>query len=192
MAEDTTALLRQLEIEEADFFGYSNGAGIAIQIAIRHPDLVRKLVAAGGTCYRPDGFYPEILATIDQLTPEALAGSEFEKAYARTAPNPDNWPALIAKIRQLDAGFRGWPPEDIQAIAAPTLVMIGDSDIVRPEHAVEMFRLLGGGVPGDLVGLPRSPLAVLPGTTHVGFVDRADWLISMATEFLDAPMPEAA
>jgi hypothetical protein len=67
------------------------------------------------------------------------------------------------------------------------LLIIGDSDIVRPEHTVEMFRLLGGGVVGDLVGLPRSWLAVLPGTTHVTLVDRAEWLISMITEFLDAP-----
>ena len=68
--------------------------------------------------------------------------------------------------------------------------MIGDSDIVRPEHTAEMFRLLGGGVPGDLYGLPRSWLAVLPGTTHVTLMERADWLVSMITEFLDAPMPE--
>jgi pimeloyl-ACP methyl ester carboxylesterase len=95
-------------------------------------------------------------------------------------------------MQELDAGWKGWSPEDIQAIAAPTLVIIGDSDIVRPEHAVELFRLLGGGVPGDLAGLPRSQLAVLPGATHVGLVDRADWLISMVTEFLDAPMPAAA
>jgi len=76
------------------------------------------------------------------------------------------------------------------SVKAPTLLIIGDSDIVRPEHVVEMFRLLGGGVVGDLVGLPRSQLAVLPGTTHVTLVDRAEWLASMITAFLDAPMPE--
>jgi pimeloyl-ACP methyl ester carboxylesterase len=58
----------------------------------------------------------------------------------------------------------GWPPEAVQSIEAPALIIIGDSDVVRPEHAVELFRLLGGGVPGDLAGLPRSQLAVLPGT----------------------------
>ncbi len=81
--------------------------------------------------------------------------------------------------------------EAIQSIKAPTLIIIGDSDIVRPEHAVEMFRLLGGGVAGDVTGLPNSQLAVLPGTTHVTLVDRADWLLSMITAFLDAPMPQA-
>jgi hypothetical protein len=68
-------------------------------------------------------------------------------------------------------------------------LIIGDSDIVRPEHAVETFRLLGGGVIGDLVGLPRSRLAILPGTTHITLVHRGDWLASMLADFLDAPEP---
>jgi hypothetical protein len=63
--------------------------------------------------------------------------------------------------------------------------MIGDSDIVRPEHTVEMFRLLGGGVVGDIVGLPQSWLAVLPGTSHVGLLERVEWLRSMVDDFLD-------
>jgi pimeloyl-ACP methyl ester carboxylesterase len=91
----------------------------------------------------------------------------------------------------MDREVRDLPAEAIEAIKAPTLLIIGDSDIVRPEHAVEMFRLLGGGVMGDLAGLPSSQLAVLPGTTHVTLVDHADWLVSMITAFLDAPMPDA-
>jgi hypothetical protein len=63
---------------------------------------------------------------------------------------------------------------------------------VRPDHVAELFQLLGGGVPGDFVGLPKAQLAVLPGTTHVGVIQRTDWLLSMITEFLDAPMPEDA
>ncbi len=78
-----------------------------------------------------------------------------------------------------------------RSIEAPTLLIIADSDVVCPEHAVEMFRLLGGGVAGDLAGLPNSQLAVLPGTTHVTLVNRADWLLLMISEFLDAPMPQA-
>jgi len=85
---------------------------------------------------------------------------------------------------------KGFTPENLQSIEAPTLLMIGDADVVRPEQTVEMFRLLGGGVPGDLVGLPRSRLAVLPGTTHVTLVHCPDWLLSMITEFLAEPMPK--
>jgi pimeloyl-ACP methyl ester carboxylesterase len=183
MADDTAALLRQLGIEQADFFGYSMGGGIALQIAIRHPDLGRRLVVAAAN-YDPAGYYPEVLEGIQDLKPEDFAGSPWLEAYARVAPNPEDWPAL------LDLWFEGWPREDIASIAAPALVIVGDSDVVRPEHAVEMFRLLGGGVPGDLAGPPRSRLAVLPGTTHVTLVDRADWLTAMVTEFLDAPMPK--
>ncbi len=91
----------------------------------------------------------------------------------------------------MDRGIQDIPAETIRAIEAPTLLVIGDSDIVRPEHAVEMFRLLGGGVMGDLAGLPKSRLAILPGTTHATLVERGVWLVSMITDFLDAPVPEA-
>lgn len=141
--------------------------------------------------YSRDGFYPGICGGIENLKLEGFAGSAWQMAYARTAPNPGHWPTLIGKVQQLDRAFEGWPPEDIQSIKAPTLVMIGDSDVVRPEHVVELFRLLGGGVAGDLAGLPSSQLAVLPGTTHVTLVDRVDWLLSMIAAFLDAPMPKA-
>jgi pimeloyl-ACP methyl ester carboxylesterase len=189
MAADTVALLWHIGIENADFFGYSMGAGIALQIAIQHPDLVRKLVVAS-PAYSRDGFHPGLLEVIENLKPEDLAGSPFQEEYARIAPNPDDWPTLIAKVKQQDRELQEWPPEAIRSIKAPTMVVIGDSDVVRPEHAVEMFRLLGGGVAGDVAGLPNSQLAVLPGTTHVTLVDRADWLLSMIAAFLDAPMPD--
>ena len=125
-----------------------------------------------------------------RTTRKDFAGSPWHEGYARVAPNPGDWPALIAKVVQLVGAFEGWPREDLQAIEAPALVIVADSDVVRPEHVVELFRL-GGGVPGDLGGLPRSRLAVLPGTTHVSLMDRADWLTPMIEEFLDAPTPEA-
>ena len=195
MADDTAALLRHLGIEQADVFGFSMGGGVALQVAIRHPEVVRKLVVASAS-YTSDGMHPELLEMIPTLTPEVFAESPIEEAYLRTAPNPDDFPTLVAKLKQLDMEPFAWPPEDIRGIAAPTLLIIGDSDAIRLEHAVALFRLLGGGVMGDLAGLPKSQLAVLPGTTHFvppgsGVLDRADWLTSMIGEFLDAPMPEA-
>lgn len=190
MAEDTIALLHQLTVETADFFGYSLGSEIALEIAMRHPNLVRKLVLAS-PAYRRDGVYSEIWEGIEASRVEDLDGSVFQAAFASTAPKPQDWPTLIAKNKQHDREFAGWSPEEIQAIKAPTLLIIGDSDIVRPEHAVELFRLLGGGVIGDVAGLPSAQLAVLPGTTHLTLVDRAEWLVSMITAFLDAPVAEA-
>ena len=108
------------------------------------------------------------------------------------APDPDAFATLFAKKTQMDRGIQDIPAEAIRAIAAPTLLIIGDSDLVRPEHAVEMFRLLGGGVFGDTpAGLPNSQLAILPGTSHVTVVARRDLLLAIIPPFLDAPMPAA-
>jgi pimeloyl-ACP methyl ester carboxylesterase len=190
MADDTVAALQKLGIEEADIFGYSMGAGVALQIAIRHPEVVRKLVLASVT-YNKSGLHPGLMEGLAEMKPEMMFGSPWHEEYMRIAPNPEDFATLFAKKTQMDREVRDLPAEAIEAIKAPTLLIIGDSDIVRPEHAVEMFRLLGGGVMGDLAGLPNSQLAVLPGTTHVTLVERDDWLVSMITAFLDAPMPDA-
>jgi pimeloyl-ACP methyl ester carboxylesterase len=191
LADDVAALLDHLAIAQADIVGYSMGGITGLQLAIRHPELVRKLVAVSPN-YRSDGYYPELLAGLQQLTPEIFAGTPEEAAYLRHAPHPEDFPVLVQKQKVLPQEF-AWPEEDVAAIAAPTLVVIGDADVVRPEHAVALFRLLGGGVPGGLVSLPSSQLAILPGITHGTIVlDRTDELVAMIEAFLAAPMPDAA
>jgi pimeloyl-ACP methyl ester carboxylesterase len=190
MADDVAALLRHLGIAQADVVGYSMGGGAAIQLAIRHPALVRKLVAASAS-FNSNGFHPGVLDMISKLTPDVFIGTSWHDAYLRAAPNPNDFPRLVEKITHLDGEVQDWPADDIRGIKAPTMVIIGDSDGITPEHAVEMFRLLGGGVMGDLAGLPPSRLAVFPGTTHVGVIGRVDWLASMVPDFLDEPLPEA-
>jgi len=191
MADDTAAALRDLGIEEADIFGYSMGASVALHLAIRHPDVVRKLVLASVT-YNLSGIHPGLMEGLAEMKPEMMFGSPWHEEYTRIAPNPENFATLFAKKTQMDRNIKDVPAEVIQSIKAPTLLIIGDSDLVRPEHAVEMFRLLGGGVFGDTpAGLPNSQLAVLPGTSHVTLVHRADLLLSIIPPFLDAPMPEA-
>jgi pimeloyl-ACP methyl ester carboxylesterase len=190
MADDTVAALNQLGVENADFFGFSMGAGIALQIVIRHPEVVRKLVLASVT-YNESGVHPGLMDGLAEMKPEMMYGSPWHEEYMRIAPHPEDFATLFAKKTQMDREIQDLPAEAIEAIDAPTLLIIGDSDIVRPEHAVEMFRLLGGGVMGDLAGLPASQLAVLPGTTHATLPERGEWLASMIGEFLDAPMPEA-
>lgn len=190
LADDTAAVMRHLGIGNADVYGYSLGGGVALQLAIRHPELVRKLVSVSAS-HTSDGLYPEVLAAIEQITPEVFDGTPWREAYDRTAPHPEAFPALVAKLTQLDKTPFAWPSEAVRAITAPTLIIIGDSDGTRPEHAVAMFRLRGGGVFGDVAGLPAAQLAVLPGTTHVGMLDRADWLLAMVPPFLDAPLPQS-
>jgi pimeloyl-ACP methyl ester carboxylesterase len=191
MADDTAALMRTLEIQPADVFGYSMGGGVALQLAIRHPGAVRKLIVASAS-FTSDGMHPVALDMFPSITPELFAGSPIEQAYLQTAPNPGEFPKLVEKLTQLDTTPFAWSQQEIANIAAPTLIVLGDSDGVRLEHAVELFRLLGGGVMGDLQGLPTSQLAVFPGTAHYvpsgfGLLDRAEWLLAMIVPFLDGP-----
>lgn len=190
MADDTAALLQQLGIPQADLFGFSMGAGIALQLAMRHPDVVHKLVLASVT-YNSNGLYPELATGFEEMRPEDLVGSPFHEAYSRVAPQPQDWPRLFSKVNQLDRMPQDWPAHVIASIQAPTLIMIGDSDLVRPEHAVELFRLLGGGVAGDVVGLPRAQLAVLPGTMHITLMERSEWFLPMVLQFLDTPLSDS-
>jgi pimeloyl-ACP methyl ester carboxylesterase len=192
MAEDVAAALKKMGIESADVFGYSTGAAVALRVAIGHPDLVRKLVVASVT-YTLDGVHPGLMEGLGEMKPEMMFGSPWHDEYMRIAPKPEDFATLFAKKTQMDKEIQDLPAGAIQAIKAPTLLIIGDSDLVRPEHAVEMFRLLGGGVFGDTpAGLPNSQLAVLPGTSHVSVVHRADLLLAIIPPFLDAPMPERA
>jgi pimeloyl-ACP methyl ester carboxylesterase len=190
LADDVAAAIRYLGIERADLFGYSMGAAVALHVVIRHPEVVRKLVLASAS-YNLGGIHPGLMDGFGEMRPEMLYGSPWHEEYMQIAPHPENFNILFEKKTQMDRGTKDVPDETIRAIKSPTLLIIGDSDLIRPEHAVEFFRLLGGGVFGDMPpGLPNSRLAVLPGTSHVTLLDRATWIVPMVSEFLDAPISE--
>jgi pimeloyl-ACP methyl ester carboxylesterase len=191
MADDTAALLEHLGVESADVVGYSMGGTTALELAIRHPERVRSMVLMS-TQFSPDGMYPESLAAVASMSAGAFTGSGLPESYSAVAPDPNGWPGLVERVQDLVAGFQGIPTEQIQSITAPTMVVVGDADEIRPEHAVELFRLLGGGVPGDtLMELPPDRLAVLPGTTHVGVAMSAPgWLVPTIAPFLAQGTPE--
>ncbi len=153
MADDTAALARDLDVEQADVVGFSMGGGAALQLAIRHPALVRRLVVISAG-FRSDAMLPEARALFPSITPEMFAGGPREEEYRRLAPDPGGFPALVEKLKTLHTTDFAWPEEDIRGIAAPTLIVLGDSDVCL-EHAVELFRLRN-----------ESQLAVLPGTSH--------------------------
>jgi pimeloyl-ACP methyl ester carboxylesterase len=184
MAGDVAALLEALEIARARLVGYSMGGAVGLELALERPELIERLVFAGGASFDPDGEYPELQASFESFDPHELDGSRWHEAYRQVAPDPDGWTSLVVKLNELDRSGHSWSRERLAGMRAPTLLINGDSDIVRPEHVVEMFRLLGGGVPGNLVGMPQSQLALLPGTTHEGVLDRVDWLSSMILAFL--------
>jgi len=193
MADDAAALILELGMAPADVVGYSMGAGIGLQLAIRHPEAVRRLVVISGS-YRHDGMQPEGLAMFPTITPEMFAGSPREAEYQRLSPHPERFPELVGKLATLHATPFAWDDDDVRGYPAPTLIVVGDSDLVTVEHAAVLYRLRGGGGFGDLSGLPAAQLAVLPGTTHLippgaGVLDRGEWLLPMIRSFLDAEPP---
>jgi pimeloyl-ACP methyl ester carboxylesterase len=196
MADDVAALIQHLHLERADLFGFSLGGGVALQTAIPHPDVVRKLVLAS-TPFKRDGWYPEQLAVMRATSVEDFAQTPLPDEYRKVSPRPEAWPTVVAKVRELITSDYDWA-EDVAALKIPVLLLVGDSDGLRLEHAVELFGLLGGGKgDGDMGGLPASALAILPATTHVGWappyhgiMTRTQLLVPIITEFLDAPMDD--
>ena len=170
MAEDIAALIKHLKLDRPDVMGYSLGGGVALFIAIRHPDLVGRLVVVS-TPFRRNAFYPDILSQQGQVgaeAAEAMKQTPMYQLYASLAPRPEDWPRLLQKIGDSMAEDFDLSNE-IRGIKATVLVVAGDADIFPPAHAVELFGLLGGGKRDggwDGSGRPKSRLAILPGVTH--------------------------
>lgn len=172
-ADDTAALLKHLKVEQADLFGFSNGGTIALQVAIRHPEVVRKLVVASAF-YSREGGEPAFWEFMKTATLENMP-QELQQEYLKVAPHPENLRMFHDKAAQRMRDFKDIPDESMRGILAPTLVVAGDADVVRPEHAVATFRIL-----------PHSKLAIVPNADH-GLLDtHAELLIPMIESFLDA------
>jgi pimeloyl-ACP methyl ester carboxylesterase len=189
LASDVVALLEHLGVAQADVFGFSVGGAVALHLAIRHPELVRKAIVSS-VSFRRDGDRPENSEAVGSMTVDMIAGTPMEQAYKEKSPHPERLQALLDKLGGFDADFGGWSDEDIRSIAAPTLMTVGDCDAVKLEHAVRFLQLRGGDVNGDFVGVPSSQLAVFPGTTHFFGMARTGLVLDVVQTFLDAPMPE--
>jgi pimeloyl-ACP methyl ester carboxylesterase len=186
MADDVSGLLMHLKIDSADILGYSMGGGVAFQVAVRHPEQVRRLVVLSGT-YTHDGWWPEVEAMYSTFTADMFKGTAIQKQYDSLGNDPALFTEYVKKVISIDLKPYDWS-KDVKKIQAPIFMAIGDADGVRYEHALELFRAKGGGKMGDLHGLPKSRLAIIPGTTHIGMMHRTDWLIPMITDFLDSDL----
>jgi len=186
MADDVSGLLKHLKIDSADVLGYSMGGGVAFQVAVRHPEQVRRLIVLSGT-YKHDGWWPDVEASFATFTADMFNGTPIRTQYDSLGNDPAHFPEFVRKVISIDLKPYDWS-RDVKQIQAPIFMAIGDADGVRYEHALELFRAKGGGKMGDLYGLPKSRLAILPGTTHIGMMQRTDWLIPMITDFLDSDL----
>jgi pimeloyl-ACP methyl ester carboxylesterase len=181
LAADVAALLRELAIEQADIFGFSLGAMVSLELATRYPELAGRLVLASVPS-RLDGYHegtrPGAAEPDWDRLPTAADMAMMEADYRRAAPDPGHFQQHLARTSTVVAAFRGWSAEQLAALRSPVLLIIGDNDFVRIEHAAEM-----------LATIPGAQLAVLPGTRHMEVMRRADQVLAMVIPFLDAPLP---
>ncbi|HTN60744.1 MAG TPA: alpha/beta hydrolase [Devosia sp.] len=188
LADDVAGVMDALAIEKADIFGYSMGAGAAIQLTIRHPEKVDQLVSASAG-YDISGMQPAYTAMIPQMTPEMFVGTPMEDAWKKLAVNPDGFPAFVDKMIALEHEPLAWEA-GVKAIKSPVLIIAGDSDVVTLEHEVAFFKLLGGGVMGDMgAPLAASRLAILPATAHTAVINQTDLLYGFIEPFLQGETP---
>lgn len=180
-ADDIATLLKNLDIARADFFGFSNGGTAALQIAIRHPELVNKIIAVSALCKR-NGVPSQFWEFMEQAHLDNMP-AQLKEAYIKVASDPAGLQVMHDKDAKRMVDFKDIPDERIRSIKAPTLIIIGDKDVITPEHAIEMHRLIG-----------NSRLAIIPGghgecigeiTTLKSDFDEGDFVIPMIENFLD-------
>jgi pimeloyl-ACP methyl ester carboxylesterase len=190
LADDVAAFMDAMGLPKADVFGYSMGAAAGLQLAIRHPARVNKLIAAS-VSYDAKGFQPAFAAMIPPMTPDMLANTPLPAEYKKLAPNPNGFPELARKLIQLEKEPMAWEA-DVRGLKMPVLVISGDADVATLEHTVSLFRLLGGGEPGDMgKPLAASRLAVLPATSHTAVITQPELLHAFIEPFLKGEAPKS-
>ncbi len=184
MADDIAALMKHLGIRKADVMGYSLGGGVALKMAVRHPELVHKLLIVSAPCKRTE-WYSEVLASMAQMGPagaEAMKQSSLYQLYPSV-----NWPRLFTKLGDLLRQDYDLSKE-VATIKAPTMLIFADADAVTTTHIMEFFGLFGGGKHDaglDGSGRPNAQLAILPGLTHYNILS-STIVAEVVTPFLDA------
>jgi pimeloyl-ACP methyl ester carboxylesterase len=185
LADDIAAMLDYLKVKQADLLGYSMGGGVAMQVAIRHPEKVRKVVSISAV-FRKNGLVQEALDAFPHLTADAFKGSPIEAEYKKLSPTPSEFPNFVKRVLAPELEPYDFGADQLTATKAPFLFIHGDADGVRLDHIAEMFRLKDGEIMGDLRPRSESRLAVLPNTTHVTLMEKGSAIIPMVNDFLDA------
>ena len=188
MADDIAVLIEHLGLGQADVMGFSLGGGVALRIAIQHPDVVRRLVLVS-TPFKRAGWHPDMAAGMESMGPEVaewMGQTPLGTADAAIAPRAEDWPVLVTQLTTLLHDDYDWTAE-ARGLRPPTLIVAGDADGLPPRHAVEFFELLGGGLRDaswDRSGMTAHRLAILPGVTHYD-INVAPSLAATVAGFLD-------
>lgn len=188
IADDLAVLLDQLGYSQVDALGYSFGGGVAFRLAVQHPAKVRRLVVVSAP-FAQDGFYPEMLpqqAAVGASMAPMMKETPMYKAYVAVAPRPEDFPRLLDRMGELMRTPYDWR-KDVAALSMPTMLVYGDSDMVRLDHVVEAYKLLGGGqrdAGWQREHMSRNRLAILPDLTHYEMF-MAPQLVTTVLPFLD-------
>jgi pimeloyl-ACP methyl ester carboxylesterase len=181
-------IVKQLGFPQVDVMGYSMGAGVAFRMAVQHPASVRRLVLVSGF-FSQDGFYPEMLpmqAQVGSAMAEAMKNTPMYQSYIKVAPHPEDFPKLLDRMGELMRKPYNWA-DDVKKLTMPTMLVYGDSDMFRPEHMVEFYHLLGGGLKDAgwmREHMSKNRLAILPDLTHYEMF-MAPQLVPTVRPFLD-------
>jgi pimeloyl-ACP methyl ester carboxylesterase len=195
--DDVAAVLRHLNIAQADVAGYSHGGDAAIRMAIQHPEMVRNLIVISSAAER-DGWYPEVLRGMESVSgaqAPTMQQTPLYTRYAEIAPHPDQFPVLLDRMGELMKKDYDWRTE-IAALPMPALLLFADHDAVTTRHIVEFFGLFGGGE-RDAAGYDGTPphfsrarLAIVPGYTHYNFGQGPD-IARIIEGYLEHPTSSA-
>ena len=189
MADDIAAFIRHLGLAKANVMGFSFGGGVALRTAIQHPAVVERLVLVSAP-FKRAGWHPEMIAGMAQMGPEVaepMKQTPMYEVYRRVAPKVEDWPVLVTQLTGLMKDDYDWSA-DIPGLSMPVEIVVGDADGLPPAHAVEFFRLLGGGqrdASWDRSGMTHHRLAILPGVTHYD-MNVVPALAEAVIPFLDA------
>jgi pimeloyl-ACP methyl ester carboxylesterase len=174
-AKDVVSLLNYLGIQKADFFGESYGANTAIMIAVNFPELVGRVATYGGTFGPPQVAHnTEMLRFNHSPTPDSRSHGYQKERYKEVAPDPDYWPKIWEKV--VSIRWEGFSSEQLASIKAPVLIVVGDHDFVRVEHAIDAFKRI-----------PNAELAVIPDASHFVLFSEQERVIPVVKHFLEKP-----
>ena len=185
-ADDVAGFIAQLGLGPVDIVGYSMGGGTALGLAAHHPQAINRLAVISAS-HQTESIYESVRAGWPQLSAEMLAGTPMEAAYRAVAPEPERFGVLVDKLRDAMLAGMGWEDDEMRTIDAPTLLIVGDTDIVQPAKVLELFQLLGGASSDAPMGPQVNPelqFAVLPGVTHYDILYRVDLLMPLLGSFL--------